>query len=34
LAPAAAGSYELEVLALDAENVNFGHVVSSITIAP
>jgi hypothetical protein len=34
LAPVAPGDYQLEVLALDADNVNFGHVVRPVSIEP
>jgi len=34
LVPPAAGTYQLEVLALDAANANFGHVVRLITVEP
>lgn len=34
LAPVAPGDYQLEVLALDSNNANFGHVVRSVTIEP
>jgi hypothetical protein len=34
LAAVAPGDYQLEVLALDANNANFGHVRRPITITP